>query len=81
MGKQAPEGFSKPKPKNIDKMFDIAETLGKATGADFIRVDLYNVRGKIYFGELTLYPASGYDTGRLPETDILFGDMLKLGTE
>ena len=25
----------------------------------FVRVDLYNVDGKIYFGELTFTPASG----------------------
>lgn len=29
----------------------------------FLRVDLYNVKGKIYFGELTLYPGSGMAGG------------------
>ena len=77
-GKEAPEGFTKPKPAGMDEMFDLAEVLGKASGAPFVRVDFYNVYGKIYFGELTLYPAAGFDTGRLPETDLLFGEMIDL---
>lgn len=81
MGQQAPEGFSKPKPKNINKMFELAETLAIASKAPFIRVDLYNIDGNIYFGELTLYPGSGFDRGRLTETDILFGNMLRLETD
>ncbi len=79
-GKAAPEGFTKPKPQGIDKMFDLAETLAEVSEAPFIRVDLYNVSGKIYFGELTLYPAAGFDKGRLPETDLLFGEMIDLKT-
>ena len=45
-------------PTNIGKMIDIAEKL--AQGFPFIRVDLYNIKGKILFGELTFYPWSGY---------------------
>lgn len=74
-GKEAPEGFSKPKPENIDRMFELAEILAKASTAPFIRVDLYNVRGRIYFGELTLYPAAGFHRNWLAETDLIFGDM------
>ena len=42
------------KPENLDEMLKIAETLSK----DFIfaRIDLYNINGKIYFGEITLSP-------------------------
>jgi hypothetical protein len=32
---------------------------------DFVRVDLYNVQGKIYFGEITCTPRSGY--GLIPD--------------
>ena len=41
------------KPKNYDKMIEICRILSK----DFphVRVDLYNIDGKIYFGELTFY--------------------------
>ena len=44
-------------PENLNKMIAIAEQL--SDGFKFLRVDLYNVKGKIYFGELTFYPASG----------------------
>ena len=77
-GKEAPEGFTLPKPPNMDRMFEIAEKLAKAVNAPFLRVDLYNVQGKIYFGELTLYPSGGFDENRLPETDLYFGSLVKL---
>ena len=57
-------------------MFEIASKL--SLGHPFVRVDLYNINGKIYFGELTFYPASGFDSNRLPETDIYFGNKIVL---
>jgi hypothetical protein len=48
------------KPDNLDEMLDIALRL--ANNLDFIRVDLYNVCGRIVFGELTSYPQSGHNT-------------------
>ena len=44
--------------KEIKEMLEIAEILSKDFPA--VRVDLYNVDGKIYFGELTFFPWSGY---------------------
>lgn len=79
-GKEAPADFTKPKPQNLEKMFELAEILAKYSEAPFIRVDMYNVYGKIFFGELTLYPAGGFDRGRLPETDKLFGSMVDLNS-
>lgn len=76
IGKNAPRGFMLPKPEGIETMFEIAELLGRKTV--YSRVDLYNVDGAIYFGEITFYPASGFDKGRLPEIDLLFGQMLDL---
>lgn len=78
-GKEAPEGFTMPKPENVDKMFEIAETLSK--GLPFVRVDLYNINGKIYFGEMTFFPASGLDYKILPEIDEYFGSLLQLPKE
>ena len=77
-GLEAPEGFTLPKPDNIDKMFEIAETLSKDVGSPFLRVDLYNSNGQIYFGEVTFFPDSGFDPNRLPETDRYFGDLVFL---
>ena len=47
-----------PKPKNFDKMIEVARLLSE----DFphVRVDLYNIDGKVLFGELTFYDGSGY---------------------
>lgn len=45
-------------PENIQEMVEVAEKLSK--GFPYVRVDLYNIGGKIYFSELTFYPASGY---------------------
>ena len=62
------------KPKNLDEMIDIAKELSK----DFVfaRIDLYNVDGKIYFGEITLSPNSGFDPDIKYETDLMFGEKL-----
>lgn len=46
------------RPKNFGKMIEIANKLSE--GFPFVRVDLYNNSGNIYFGELTFYPWSGY---------------------
>lgn len=75
-GKEAPSDFTLPKPCNMDKMFEMASELSK--GIPFVRVDLYNVNDKIYFGEMTFFPASGLDCNRLPETDLYFGNMINL---
>ncbi len=75
-GKAAPEGFTLPKPSNIDEMFDIAEKLSE--GMPFARIDLYSVNGQTYFGEITFFPDSGFDGNLLPETDKRWGDMLDI---
>ena len=75
-GLTAPEGFTLPKPEGMDEMFELASELSK--GIPFVRVDLYNINGNIYFGELTFTPAGGYDWNRLPETDVYFGSLIDL---
>ena len=63
-------------PENLNKMISIAENLSE--GFKFLRVDLYNVKGKIYFGELTFYPASGMGAFVPEEWDEKLGRMLNL---
>jgi hypothetical protein len=75
-GIAAPKDFTLPRPKNLDKMFEIAGVLSR--GIPYLRVDLYNVDGKIYFGEMTFYPQSGLDKNLLPETELLFGSRIKI---
>ena len=64
------------KPDNISEMFVIAEKLSQ--GIPFSRIDLYNVNQKIYFGEVTFFPDSGFDPNLLPETDLYFGNKINL---
>lgn len=78
-GKNAPAGFTIPKPQCMDQMFEIAARL--SVGLPFVRVDLYQSNGKIYFGEMTFFPDSGFDKNILPETDRYFGDLLKIPTK
>lgn len=44
-------------PATLHEMVDVAERLGAET--DFVRVDLYDVGGRVVFGELTSFPAGG----------------------
>lgn len=73
-GKAAPADFSLPKPQCIDEMFRIASKL--STNHPFSRIDLYQVKGKVYFGEITFYPDSGFDANLLPETDAAWNNKL-----
>lgn len=72
-GKYAGEGK---KPENFDKMVELARKLSK--DFPFVRVDLYNVDGKIYFGELTFTPAGGKHAFFPLEKDKKFADLIDL---
>lgn len=63
-------------PNNFKQMAELANKL--AEGIPFVRVDLYNINGTVYFGELTFYPASGMGEYSPHEWDKRIGDMLKL---
>lgn len=64
------------KPENYETIIRIAKKLSEEF--PFVRVDLYNVEGKIYFGELTWVPSSD-DLHFTPEKyDRIFGEMLEL---
>ncbi len=64
------------KPRNLSIMTDIARELAK--GTRFVRIDLYNIEGKIYFGEFTLYPKSGFGVFVPEEWNRKMGDLIKL---
>lgn len=63
-------------PDNIEQMFDIARKLSK--NIPFLRVDLYNTQGQIFFGELTFFPNSGLGTFIPNEWDRILGSWLQL---
>ncbi|WP_291256427.1 ATP-grasp fold amidoligase family protein [Fusobacterium sp.] len=62
-------------PQNFDEMKRIASRLSQ--NFDFVRVDLYNIDGEIYFGELTFCPASGFGTFIPEEWNYKFGELWK----
>lgn len=64
------------KPQNYDKMVLIAEKL--AEGFSHVRVDLYNVEGRIYFGEMTFTTSSGYVKFVPEEFDTILGTQWDL---
>ena len=64
------------KPKNFDKMVELATILSK--GFSHVRVDLYNVDGKIYFGEMTFTNGSGLDPIVPEKYDKILGSYWKL---
>jgi TupA-like ATPgrasp len=76
-GRYQPNSPIDPKfPENIDLMFSLADRLG--SGLDFIRVDMYNLNGRIVFGELTNYPGVGLDPFYPAEFDEVFGSKWRL---
>lgn len=64
------------KPQGFEQMTEIAAKLSK--GYPFVRVDLYNVEGTTFFGELTFYPASGYGHFTPDEWDERLGELLQI---
>jgi hypothetical protein len=64
------------KPMGFDEMKSIASELSK--GFEHIRVDLYDINGKIYFGELTFYHFGGMVPFEPEEWDRIFGDWINL---
>jgi len=61
------------RPVCLDEMIRIAETL--SAGRAFLRVDLYNIGGKPFCGELAIHPGSGFDPFDPPEYDRIYGDL------
>ena len=66
------------KPSNFEEMVDIATKL--ADSFPFVRVDLYNIDGRIVFGEMTFYPSDGRNDFVPAEFNKIIGDYLELPT-
>ena len=67
------------KPKNLDKMIEIAERLSKPFPE--VRVDMYNIDGKIYFSEMTFNHNGGYNESTPKDFVEKMGDMIKISVE
>lgn len=64
------------KPKNYDLMLQYAKQLSK--GMPFVRIDFYEVSEKLYFGEITFYPSSGFTAFVPKEWDRTLGEWIQL---
>lgn len=64
------------KPISLDKMISICETL--SIKVPFVRIDLYVILDKIYFGEITFFPASGLGIFNPHDWNYKFGELIKL---
>lgn len=64
------------KPRNYEEMLEVSRKLSK--GIPHVRVDLYNISGRIYFGELTFFHWSGTTPYEPREWDYKFGEYLNL---
>ena len=64
------------KPQKYNEMIEVAKKLSKDILQ--IRVDLYEINGKLYFGELTLYDGSGFDKIEPEEWNYTIGKWIKL---
>jgi hypothetical protein len=71
-----PQDFTMEKPVFMDEMVKVAQKLSQ--GYPHIRIDLYYVKGQIYFGEYTLYNQSGFETAFDQKTDEYLGSLIQL---
>ena len=62
------------KPKNHKEILDVIDKL--SSRFNFVRVDLFLLDDKIYFGELTFIPTAGYLQFTDPDTDLLLGSYI-----
>lgn len=64
------------RPGCFEEMLDVARRLSE--GFRFVRVDLYEINGKVYFGEMTFTPSSGFIPFIPDEADRQIGRLLRI---
>lgn len=67
------------RPETFDQMIETARALSR--GIPHVRIDFYEVNGRMYFGEYTFYHFSGFMPFDPPEWDEIFGSWLCLPIE
>ena len=63
-------------PRELKEMMNLAQKL--SVSAPFVRTDFYSINHRVYFGEITFFPASGLAAFDPSEYDKLFGDWITL---
>jgi hypothetical protein len=69
-------GLEIQKPQLFDEMKEIAAKLSK--GMKFVRIDLYEISGKIYFGEFTFFHGGGFWPMYPEKWEKSLGDLIEL---
>lgn len=73
----APRSDNKPaKPQCYDEMVSLAKSISK--GLSQVRVDFYVSKGRVYFGEMTLFDGSGFEEIIPYEWDLTIGNWINL---
>ncbi len=67
------------KPSSLQKMIELSSVL--SNGIPFVRVDLYEIDGNVYFGEMTLYPGAGMTEFYPDEWNKIIGEYISLKNE
>lgn len=65
-----------PKPEQLNELLNITRKMSE--NLPFVRVDCYIINGKVYVGELTFFPWSGYMKFEDPKWDIMLGGLENL---
>ena len=68
-----PPDYDIPRPDTLDEMIRVARAL--SSGFDHVRVDLYDIHGRVYFGEMTFTSGDGHIKTHPDEVDFLLGDL------
>ena len=76
MSRPNSEGDHDQRPECWDSVIELSEKLSE--GIPHARVDFYDIDGRLYFSEITLYPDGGFVRFDPPEWDRIFGEKLIL---
>ena len=66
------------KPSKLSEMIELSNKLARVVDAPFVRIDFYQIKDMVYFGEITFFPGSGYEKFYPEEWDEELGKMIEL---
>ena len=69
-------GKNIPRPSCFERMKEIASVLSR--GIKFVRIDLYEIEGKVFFGEFTFFHGGGFWPMKPDEWEKKLGDLIKI---
>ena len=73
---ERPPSHAVRRPRSFDRMVEISKIL--SDGFPEVRIDLFNINGRVYFGEMTFFDGSGYMTFKPDEFDTILGHSFQI---